>query len=109
VGAVLISGDETAEWLPWSDVTILAIESLVDLGDRTGCMDPMLTKPNIIGHPTQREDQSDDESDRRTMCGDRGEDASGDASQAWDSRPCGHETSWTVGSCHWVLITHPMG
>ena len=43
VGAVLISGDETAKWLPWSDVTILAVESLVDLGDRAGCMDTMLT------------------------------------------------------------------
>jgi hypothetical protein len=105
LGAVLISGDETAEWLPWSDVTVLAVESLVDLGDRAGCMDTMRTQPNIIGYPTEREDQSDDECDRRPMCGDPGD----DASQALDSRPCGHVTSWTVGSCDRVLITHPMG
>jgi hypothetical protein len=108
VGAVLIAADETAERLPWSDVTILAVESSVDLGEWAGCMDSMLTPPNIIGHPTEREDQSDDECDRRTMCGDRGDDASGDASQALDSRPCGHETSWTVGSCDRVIMTHPM-
>jgi len=108
VGAVLIGGDETAEWLPWSDVTILAVESSMDLGERAGCMDSMLTQPNIIGHPTEREDQSNDESDRRAMCGNRGDDASGDASEALDSRPCGHETSWTEGSCDRVLMTHPM-
>jgi hypothetical protein len=109
VGAILITSNETAEWLPWSDVTILAVESLVDRGDWAGCMDPMLTQPNIIGHPTEREDQSDGEGDRRTMGGDRGDDAPDDASQALDSRPCGHETSWTVVSCDRVLITHPMG
>ena len=80
VGAVLISGDETAERLPWSDVAIFAVESLVDFGDRAGCMDSMLTQPNIMGHPTEREGQSGDDGDRRTMLGDRGDDASGDVS-----------------------------
>jgi hypothetical protein len=69
-GAVLISGDEAAEWLPGSDVTILAVESLVDLVNRAGCMDTMRTHPDIIGHPTKRHDESDDESERRTMRGD---------------------------------------
>jgi hypothetical protein len=102
--AALISSDETAERLPRLDVTILAVESLVGRGDRAGRMDTMLTQPNVIGHPTERQAESDDESDRRTMCGDLGD----DASQAMDSRPGGHETSWTVGSGERVLITHPL-
>src|SRR6516225_10004989 len=43
------------------------------------------------------------------MCGDPDDEASGDASQALDSRLGGHETSWTVGSCDRFLITHPVG
>jgi hypothetical protein len=82
VGAFLIVGDEAAEWLPGSDVAILADESFVDLGDRAGCMDSMVTEQNIIGNPTEREDQGDDASDRRTMCGDPGDDPSDDASHA---------------------------
>jgi hypothetical protein len=108
VGAVLVSRDETAQWLPWADVTILAVESLVDLGDRAGCMDTMLTQQNIMGHPTEREEQSDDESDRRTMSGDRGDDATGDASQVLDSLPRGHANSWRVRCCDQVLVIQPV-
>jgi hypothetical protein len=82
VGAFLILGDETAEWLPGPDVAILADKSFVDLGHRAGCMDSMATEQNIIGHPTEREDQGDDASDRRPMCGDPGDDPSDDASHA---------------------------
>ena len=71
VGKILVGGDQALNRLPWSAVTVSAVESLVDLGDRGGRMDVMRAEPYIICHPTERDDHSDDESDDRGACGHR--------------------------------------
>jgi len=71
VGKLLVGGDQALNRLPWSAVTVSAVESLVDLDDRCGGMDVMRAEPYIICHPTERGDHSDDESDDRGACGNR--------------------------------------
>jgi hypothetical protein len=108
VDEFLLGGDETDERPPRSDVAVLAIESLVDRGDRAGRMHVVPAKPGIIGHPTEWEDQSNGESDSRRMGGDRCDNASGDVLQALDSWVRGHEISRSVGFTDRVLTTHPV-
>jgi len=69
VGKSLVGGDQALNRLPGSAVTVSAVESPVDLGDRSWRMDVMRAEPYIICHPTERDDHSDDKSDDRRVCG----------------------------------------
>lgn len=69
VGNSLVGGDQALNRLPGSAVTVSAVESLVDLGDRGWRMDVMRAEPYIICHPTERDDHCDDKSDDRGVCG----------------------------------------
>ena len=88
VAALLIGGEQTTNGLPRLDVAVLAVKSVVDRGDRAGRSGAMPAEPRFICHPTEREDQSDDQGNHRTVCGERRPMRRPKLLQALDSRVC---------------------
>ncbi len=65
VGKFLVGSDQALNRLPWSTMTICAVESVVDLVDRGGRMDVMWAEPCIVCNPGDRDDHSKDKRDDR--------------------------------------------